>query len=1736
MRFSTDFTQTISSFFEAYTSPSKKNLPIAQILKKQLGLFNSHPEPSHAFALFEYVFALPEKYQAHFAIRSFINSSIFKIYTLMRNHFILTEALFAGIFSQENSAELYEIFNQIHAQGLLTHTDIQEVLKIISEVNALDRQNDLFIFAMQHQLLDSTHLLADVQFFIHHPCPATFEDILQYLKLQKMLNKDNLLKLKAFRQADILPSIFKHLKFDLNPAEADECLDLILKNPHFDLIAQHIARVRFDPQGFDHFKHLFHPENIELSIEKLHLFLSTNHFNTLGYVEASLLHQWDIEQTPLEIIETLSAGPLANSIPDLLPMICANSSKVDFYTSYQQLHQHHFLNDVRECANFLDLTMNHAFVFHLDELIKLHIDSDAVSDDQSFASFKKHITYQETLLAFQQLLGSLTEVEIELLDEVLAEDYAFFMDDNVSLDSYLELIASICQTNDEDLPINWVLFKNTHAIRTIAILLESPHFTTQMLSLFLEKPSCDDFRNTLMIYKDHHHFEKHTDYDYFEVFDTNVLNAELFPMIFESTLEHPNPIAFGVFVTKLIANDWIDAPLLNASFMHANIHQLNILFDKLLEVYIDDAENPKEALLKLIQFSEHEALLYILEHRFIDAIENQFWRQLLAVESISSFSQLFPFLNPEIFKNTDFLCQVLNYPHPELLHHILSHLTTKIAPSIDFIQFIIEHPLPELVEGIAKHKAFENDHELIKLLNQATLIHACEQSEINITGGIFNEEGPTLALIDALMAFESAHPEPSFDTIGCWPSLRMMRQRHQLLNLSQIDAILQSPKSKIFAEAIQQCFALVAHINLPPADIFDRVLAHPNPQKLLETLETLATSDLLNTEQLNTLCANTNPQVFELVISLGRKQLLDGARFLDTLGRFSRYSLSSQVHLLSIFNLLPPIDIQETKTHFSQMIFNLNDMDIEHFCLLLQTPIFIAIASEKAGLDIMIEALKEGQTRPCYHLLHSLSISKIYAHDRPHRIYQALHKILSHPAAGNILKFLPQVLNLTPNDLTKSTQNLNLLFQGSIEHLHEFFQHFPSINQRVFEKIMEPTFRLPFFIKLIQQLINANLLDASDEKSQLDIFTLFAALNLDSFLSFHAKYPLIDANPTAFKRILEHRDTRSIGYFISFLHTSSNIDFSQLPMKHIFQACLNSPSPSDAGYLWWNLYDVGIFEEIGMARFEKLCNKHPKPYELGCSINNKRERYLKLNKQDRLKFFQLFANSNHPDEFSMLKHTLDAIKYPNASTHLQILFGVAKHPQFMLIKKHIEALLANGCLDADVVKKLVAQQDLEAYQNFIYLLSRNQLLNKNNLMFISSHQNLKQAFILFNYLNQGLQKPFIEKLQLIWKTSNLALINCFCKFLEETKLLKEVHINALLKHHHIIFHHPDVKEKLSRSESLVLTSINIIQILKIATKNQTNPAQGGILILRLLEGLEHNSRHQQSTHLVSIHESANQSASRLYNRYQDALIDPLFLSNQFGFLKQQIEHLSLGNLRLAALRCLERLQSLPFQQAELTPVAVTQLLGLCIYAAQDTSQISATVDDAFLSIIHRMLEIQRGGNDANLTGRDLAICISGSFNKLIESLVGIHPDCCQQYLCLEAASLKLPRLVVHTTKDYFLAKAIPDSRENLLELVQELDLIATNGIESLWPKIKDDVSRQFFEEYHPLFQQQDHPKFIEILDCVIDIDASEFIPIVGQLKAHFQEQFARIQHLFFSRNPGSAAEHDAQYSLAPKTS
>lgn len=234
----------------------------------------------------------------------------------------------------------------------------------------------------------------------------------------------------------------------------------------------------------------------------------------------------------------------------------------------------------------------------------------------------------------------------------------------------------------------------------------------------------------------------------------------------------------------------------------------------------------------------------------------------------------------------------------------------------------------------------------------------------------------------------------------------------------------------------------------------------------------------------------------------------------------------------------------------------------------------------------------------------------------------------------------------------------------------------------------------------------------------------------------------------------------------------------------------------------------------------------------------------------------------------------------------------------------------------------------------------------------------------------------------------------------------------------------------------------------------------------------------QSTHTASVHRSVSDSATRLLARYGRQLSNVESVSNKIDDLEACVFSLTEEAKQQAALRCIDRIRTIDFTDPA-SRVTLKKLLALAFTAIQDDSLREGGYENALERLIVALYEIQRGYNLSDAPGeeyqdngmRDNSICVPGSFNKLIEKLNSIHPDCEIIVESLPLLNLKLPVVVKEELRAYLSQLAISlQTAQEASTFTNLIQRIISEGISDyIYEKIRANITNKILMEFPGLF-------------------------------------------------------------------
>ena len=244
----------------------------------------------------------------------------------------------------------------------------------------------------------------------------------------------------------------------------------------------------------------------------------------------------------------------------------------------------------------------------------------------------------------------------------------------------------------------------------------------------------------------------------------------------------------------------------------------------------------------------------------------------------------------------------------------------------------------------------------------------------------------------------------------------------------------------------------------------------------------------------------------------------------------------------------------------------------------------------------------------------------------------------------------------------------------------------------------------------------------------------------------------------------------------------------------------------------------------------------------------------------------------------------------------------------------------------------------------------------------------------------------------------------------------QARFNQLMEYQNILFHE-DTRNLWDRIPPHMFTKVNWNHIIRLCMASQVNLEAGREHFARYVDQPSPSTNYQQqvfnsaqSTHTASVHQTVSASARRLKERYKDVLAN---LNESLQTIVHWVNKLEGHDVEKRALQQLVG-SSYTFKDPT-SDVTTKELLALSWAAINDDAMRLGKVKDAQVCFLEGLYDIQRAYNLSDTFedrgGHDKQACASGTFNKLIEKLVGIHPDAKITYITNQGAMRKLLPLV-----------------------------------------------------------------------------------------------------------------------------
>lgn len=386
--------------------------------------------------------------------------------------------------------------------------------------------------------------------------------------------------------------------------------------------------------------------------------------------------------------------------------------------------------------------------------------------------------------------------------------------------------------------------------------------------------------------------------------------------------------------------------------------------------------------------------------------------------------------------------------------------------------------------------------------------------------------------------------------------------------------------------------------------------------------------------------------------------------------------------------------------------------------------------------------------------------------------------------------------------------------------------------------------------------------------------------------------------------------------------------------------------------------------------------------------------------------------------------------------------AVADHPKLENVTRALRLLHVAGCLIGD---------DAQA-----------------NLDVVAEHENPRRvARVLTILTNLGLltgdagQANFnaVLKYQAPEKSQDLGYVADVLQVLQSANLLGDRIDQSQTRFNHLMAYQAILLDRTMRTLWIQippnrLTDEHWSHIIRLCRANTVNPTMGRQHFVRYIQqellGMDFQQQqafnHAQSTHTASVHQTVSESALRLKARYEDSIGD---LSETLQTIEIWV-HAQEGHE--AEQRAIQRLKNSSYNFEDPTSGVTTKELLVLVWAAihDDSTRVGDLVDAEAL-FLDGLYDIQRAYNLSDTfedrPGEDKTACASGTFNKLIEKLVGVHPDAQMKFVTRQGAMHKLLPLIREVATQYL---------ENYQEEI---------SVEALKQTIRPRVEERLYFEY-----------------------------------------------------------------------
>jgi hypothetical protein len=1362
------------------------------------------------------------------------------------------------------------------------------------------------------------------------------------------------------------------------------------------------------------------------------------------------------------------------------------------------LQSQNLLQNPQEALNFFVFIIQYEKPFSFSRIIERFLFDSAITNYREFClMFAMH----ENQHAIEECLINLSEHQSSLIALPLQENYAEFRSNSGNYKALFNLSLDILKTPKHQLIPEFIRLCSAHFMQCLAQIASSPSLDESILAPIIEDGSDFELPKSLKLI---HHFNRMNG----DVKSrSNLLNAsffnELFFIIADSYDSHAMmKLLIRLYFTKRLRADNYEeiAVILESLDNHLHFHELKLAFFK---SYPDDLELQdvlcliNQDISVLIAFQNNQLLINTAKAEAFLSLLNSHANKELILEIISMIPE------NKILEHGDFALafQILQHSQKEQLLKALNAMDSHLQENPHDYQCVIEHPFPSLFL-----KEFNTSYS-ISSANITTRIKHLEFLKYLSPRAKNFLKTHSLHVAHHLMDFfqglfetlKTGYDEDLGRYLGRLHYLEWLQacNKAKLLHLENIYKVLAVSNPIACLQALfilKQTFVY----SLQPQQYFKILIEAHYPLQLAKmiklfenqrlAIEPSVCFALAQSRELDTLLA-----IFEILfLEQNFNPRVDFNALLDAL-----HCSNDKLHIHHLIKHLHAYTNPHSLHIFIQFI--LNPQKKHEVIQLLNINLFSSVVKNRQQFNLLLEILKTPYTSKMIPILHGLEQKQIFTAQDTLETIDFMNRFLSHKQLEKILVLLPIILSMQKSaSILKS--NIKTLLRNPIEHLYQFITDYPVINQAIFEALTNTYSNYQFIKEQLSILISRGYIQEHDTETQLAFIPIAQTFDCRSLLEYVEKYGLVKPEEYSifFKIVIHHPQRKELQKFFYCLD-SFHIDFKHPYFSRILMFIIKSPSPQSSAYLIGKMHQLNLLlpwysEDI--SGLLTLSNIHT----LGPCLSIHHELFAELTETDAQDLFILCSKQKDPDNaITLFKFLL--LSLPSMMPD-DILGLMKKNPE----SQH--ALL--------IFKKLLDSK----------------LLNIENANALFSHPAMDSLLGLIHFYEKHL-KLTQEALEMILNEEYPQAVSKFLKLAESFDLFNLDFFQEFNRLKTILFHSPAVVERFVKIRKEYFLRINLQQFLAIAKRFFDDPTKASEELLRLCNQLALHSAHSQITHLSSVHQSASESALRLKTTYQEVEVDIFALCE---FLKHEISKFPTTSETETAIRCVDKMLAPQFKSKldKESHVSLQQLLGYCIIAIQDKTRVEADLKDCIKALIRGLGDIQRGYNQSEAEEADLAICDGGTFNKLIESLVGIHPDFQQIIVNLNSASAKFPRVVIQEVKRYVSELPVPRNPKELEAYLTILKKLKAKEISFIWDQIKASVAKVFFDEFSKLFETPENATFTSFLEFGVETDISELVEYFERIQEAHLRQYHQQRLSFFSQKDKDAQiqhQFDKEYGL-----